>query len=134
MRMGEVAAGSRTAAVPNWEPWLLWTVIAYTVSIAFSREGANRTGSPRRSKAAATFVPLATMFGYTTDLPLESMYRAARAARIYDGPDEVHKESVARRILRGYTPVEVPTEHVPTRTEAARLKFAQYLDTAAANA
>src|SRR3546814_8667426 len=24
--------------------------------------------------------------GYTTDLPLESMYRHARAARIYDGP------------------------------------------------
>ena len=36
--------------------------------------------------------------GYTTDLPLESMYRAARAARIYDGPDEVHKVTVARQI------------------------------------
>ena len=72
--------------------------------------------------------------GFSGDLPLEQMYRAARAARIYDGPDEVHKESVARRILRGYTPVEVPTEHVPTRTEAARRKFAEYLDTAAANA
>ena len=37
--------------------------------------------------------------GYTTDLPLESMYRAARAARIYDGPDEVHKVTVARQML-----------------------------------
>ncbi|MGH9021001.1 MAG: acyl-CoA dehydrogenase family protein, partial [Acidimicrobiales bacterium] len=27
--------------------------------------------------------------GFSTDLPLESMYRNARAARIYDGPDEV---------------------------------------------
>ncbi|WP_308253326.1 acyl-CoA dehydrogenase family protein [Pseudonocardia sp. ICBG601] len=69
------------------------------------------------------------------DLPLEQMYRAARAARIYDGPDEVHKESVARRILRGYTPVEVPTEHVPPRTEAAHDgRRAAYLDTATANA
>ena len=29
--------------------------------------------------------------GYSTDLPLEAMYRFARAARIYDGPDEVHR-------------------------------------------
>ena len=40
--------------------------------------------------------------GYTTDLPLEAMYRAARAARIYDGPDEVHKMVVAKRILARY--------------------------------
>jgi acyl-CoA dehydrogenase len=71
--------------------------------------------------------------GFSADLPLEQMYRSARAARIYDGPDEVHKESVARRILRGYTPVEVPTEHVPTRREAARRKFAEYLAAATAN-
>jgi alkylation response protein AidB-like acyl-CoA dehydrogenase len=39
--------------------------------------------------------------GVTADLPLERMYREARYARIYDGPDEVHRQSVARRILRG---------------------------------
>ena len=44
--------------------------------------------------------------GYSTDLPLEEMYRFARAARIYDGPDEVHRQSVARQILRGYEPHE----------------------------
>jgi acyl-CoA dehydrogenase len=71
--------------------------------------------------------------GFSGDLPLELMYRAARAARIYDGPDEVHKATVARRILRGYTPREVPTEHVPTRAEAARRKFAAYLDVATAD-
>ena len=42
------------------------------------------------------------ILGYTTDLPLEAMYRAARAARIYDGPDEVHKVTVARQVLKGY--------------------------------
>ncbi|MEV1294118.1 acyl-CoA dehydrogenase family protein [Pseudonocardia sp. NPDC049635] len=66
--------------------------------------------------------------GYTTDLPLEAMYRHARAARIYDGPDEVHKVTVARRILREYEPREVPSEHVPTRREAARARFADLLD------
>ncbi|SDF07505.1 acyl-CoA dehydrogenase family protein [Pseudonocardia oroxyli] len=71
--------------------------------------------------------------GFSGDLPLEQMYRAARAARIYDGPDEVHKAALAKRILRGYEAVDVPTEHVPTRTEAARTKFAQYLELATAN-
>ena len=72
--------------------------------------------------------------GYTTDLPLEHMYRAARASRIYDGPDEVHKVTVARQVLKGYRPAEVPTEHVPTRRKAAEVKFADYLDQIAVNA
>ena len=40
--------------------------------------------------------------GMTDDTPLAYWYRHERAARIYDGADEVHKASVARRILRGY--------------------------------
>lgn len=40
--------------------------------------------------------------GLTDDTPLSHMYRAARFARIYDGPDEVHVQSVARRLLAGY--------------------------------
>jgi acyl-CoA dehydrogenase len=40
--------------------------------------------------------------GVTEDTPLASMWRMARAGRIYDGPDEVHKMVVARRILRAY--------------------------------
>ena len=73
--------------------------------------------------------------GYSTDLPLEAMYRYARAARLYDGPDEVHRQSVARQVLRGYEPPpgEVPSEHVPTRREAARRRFAQVLDAVTAN-
>jgi acyl-CoA dehydrogenase len=33
---------------------------------------------------------------------LSFFYRHERAARIYDGPDEVHKSVVARRILKEY--------------------------------
>ena len=40
--------------------------------------------------------------GMTDNLPLAYWYRHERAARIYDGPDEVHKLSVARHILRRY--------------------------------
>jgi alkylation response protein AidB-like acyl-CoA dehydrogenase len=40
--------------------------------------------------------------GMTDDTILSYYYRHERAARIYDGPDEVHKSAVARRILKGY--------------------------------
>jgi acyl-CoA dehydrogenase len=40
--------------------------------------------------------------GMTDDTPLAGMWRQARAGRIYDGPDEVHKMVVARRLLRAY--------------------------------
>jgi acyl-CoA dehydrogenase len=40
--------------------------------------------------------------GMTDNLPLAYWYRHERAARIYDGPDEVHKLAVARHILRKY--------------------------------
>src|SRR5207245_3098660 len=41
--------------------------------------------------------------GVSGDTPLESMYRAARAARIYAGPDEVHRVVVARRVLQAFS-------------------------------
>jgi acyl-CoA dehydrogenase len=73
--------------------------------------------------------------GYSTDMPLEGMYRFSRAWRIYDGPDEIHRQSVARQILHGYKPPEgeVPTEHIPTRRAAAKERFAALLDLATAN-
>jgi alkylation response protein AidB-like acyl-CoA dehydrogenase len=38
--------------------------------------------------------------GYSEDTPLEGMYRDARAARIYDGPSEVHRMVIARNLLK----------------------------------
>ena len=42
--------------------------------------------------------------GMTDDTPLAWWYRHERAARIYDGADEVHKSVIARRALRAYMP------------------------------
>jgi acyl-CoA dehydrogenase len=72
--------------------------------------------------------------GFSTDLPLEAMYRLARNYRISDGADEVHKAFIARNVLKGYQPVSgYPTEHVPTRRAAAREQFAGFLDLPTAN-
>lgn len=40
--------------------------------------------------------------GITDDTPLALWWGHERGARIYDGPDEVHRDVVARRILRTY--------------------------------
>lgn len=40
--------------------------------------------------------------GVTDDTVLAFWWRHERAARIYDGADEVHKDVVARHVLRGY--------------------------------
>jgi len=66
--------------------------------------------------------------GYAADMPLEAMYRWARAARIYDGPDEVHRQTVARHALKRYSPREVPSDFIPAREAAARVKYADVLE------
>jgi acyl-CoA dehydrogenase len=73
--------------------------------------------------------------GFSTDMPLESMYRLARNYRISDGADEVHKSFIARNVLKGYEPVDgYPTEHIPTRLALAQQRFSEFLDHASTNA
>ena len=45
--------------------------------------------------------------GMTDDIIIPFFYRHERAARIYDGADEVHKISVAKKILKEYEGCEV---------------------------
>ncbi|MGE0625575.1 MAG: acyl-CoA dehydrogenase family protein [Pseudomonadales bacterium] len=62
----------------------------------------------------------------TTDLtPLQAMYAAAPTMGIADGVDEVHKATVARRVLRDYKPHEgyFPSEFYPTKREEAWRRF-----------
>jgi acyl-CoA dehydrogenase len=42
--------------------------------------------------------------GVSQDTPLAAMYAGARTLRIADGPDDVHKMTIARRELRRYQP------------------------------
>jgi acyl-CoA dehydrogenase len=46
-----------------------------------------------------------------------------------DGPTEVHKDTVAKKLLKGYRPAPgmFPTAHLPARIDAAREKYADYL-------
>ena len=42
--------------------------------------------------------------GVSNDLPLWGMYQGARTLRIADGPDEVHKMTIARREILRHDP------------------------------
>jgi acyl-CoA dehydrogenase len=46
--------------------------------------------------------------GFTEDFPVAELYAMGRWLQIADGPDEVHKRSVARAELSRYEPGEVP--------------------------
>ena len=101
------------------------------------RDGAS-SRSARRDIALVKFVVPRTLLaivdraiqvhgalGYTTDMPLEEMYRMARALRIADGADEVHKQTVARELLSGIGPVAVPSEYLPARRARAKVLFGE---------
>jgi hypothetical protein len=58
------------------------------------------------------------------------MYAGAPTMGIADGVDEVHKATVARRVLKEYRPHEGywPTEYYPAKREEAWKKMQPVLD------
>jgi acyl-CoA dehydrogenase len=68
--------------------------------------------------------------GVTNDMPFFRMILGAGVMGLADGPTEVHKVTVARQVLRDYRPSDDlwPTEYLPKLRDAARAKFADYLE------
>jgi acyl-CoA dehydrogenase len=68
--------------------------------------------------------------GTTNEMPFPMMINAAAIMGIADGPTEVHKLTVARQVLRDYTAADGmwPTEWIPGKLEAAKAKFAEYME------
>ncbi|MCG8440475.1 MAG: acyl-CoA dehydrogenase family protein [Caulobacterales bacterium] len=58
--------------------------------------------------------------GVTTDTIVERLFREIRGFRIYDGPSEVHRWSIARRVMR-----RACTEDAAAHARAIGLPFAQ---------
>jgi acyl-CoA dehydrogenase len=72
--------------------------------------------------------------GISNEMPFSQWMVAAEALALADGPTETHKVVVARQVLKEYQPHEglFPDGHLPARREAARAKFAEFLDREAA--
>lgn len=68
--------------------------------------------------------------GVTNEMPFFTMIHGAGVLGLADGPTEVHKGTVAKQVLRDYQPTDDlwPTEWIPRKLEAARAKFADYLE------
>jgi acyl-CoA dehydrogenase len=64
--------------------------------------------------------------GVSNEMPFSGMMLGAAVMGLADGPTEVHKVTVAKQVLRGYSPVEGiwPSEHRPAKVDAAKKKFA----------
>ncbi|HXW34399.1 MAG TPA: acyl-CoA dehydrogenase family protein [Acidimicrobiales bacterium] len=68
--------------------------------------------------------------GTTNEMPFFGMISGAGIMGIADGPTEVHKNTVARQVLRDYEPSKGmwPTQWIPGKQEAAKEKFAHLLE------
>lgn len=51
-------------------------------------------------------------WGYSKDLPIERMFRDARMWRIVEGPNDVHRRSIARDLLRGAPDTPSPVANI----------------------
>ncbi|WP_067680404.1 acyl-CoA dehydrogenase family protein [Nocardia miyunensis] len=73
--------------------------------------------------------------GTTNEMPFFRMIHGAGVMGLADGPTEVHKGTVAKQVLRDYQPTDGmwPTQWIPAKQQAARAKFADYLEREAGN-
>ena len=60
--------------------------------------------------------------GVSNQMPLAQMWMAGPVLGIADGPTEVHKDTIAKQVLKGHKPADglYPSMHLPTKIEAAR--------------
>lgn len=67
--------------------------------------------------------------GTTHETPLADMWMGVPSLALADGPTEVHKVTVTRQLLKNTEPAPglFPTEHLPTKREAARRRYADVL-------
>ncbi|BCK56625.1 acyl-CoA dehydrogenase family protein [Nocardia wallacei] len=68
--------------------------------------------------------------GVTDEVPLMRMIHGAAVMGLADGPSEVHKTTVARQVLRDYSPAAGlwPSEWIPAKREAALARYAEFLE------
>ncbi|MQY27727.1 acyl-CoA dehydrogenase family protein [Nocardia aurantia] len=68
--------------------------------------------------------------GTTNEMPFFRMIHGAGVMGLADGPTEVHKMTVAKQVLRDYRGTDDmwPSEWIPRKQEAARAKYAEFLE------
>jgi acyl-CoA dehydrogenase len=112
---------------------VLWT--AWTIDNSSTREARPQIAACKYSCAKVQHdimfraIHIYGSLGVTHLTPLQEMWASVPTQFIMDGPDEVHKVTVAKSVLRGYEPHEGnwPTEFIPAKRDAAKQKYADVL-------
>jgi acyl-CoA dehydrogenase len=68
--------------------------------------------------------------GVTNEMPFLGMVTGAAVMGLADGPTEVHKTTVAKQVLRDYKATDDvwPSEWLPRKRDAAKARFAEFLE------
>ena len=68
--------------------------------------------------------------GVTNEMPFLGMVTGAAVMGLADGPTEVHKTTVAKQVLRDYKASDDvwPSEWLPRKRDAAKARFAEFLE------
>lgn len=113
-----------------------WVVDQHGGAAARKEIAAVKVATPRvYREAVLRTMQLHGALGVSNEMPLPSMLMAAVTMGIADGPTEVHKFTVAREVLKEYSPASGawPSEHLPERRAAARDSYADLLERAIAD-
>jgi acyl-CoA dehydrogenase len=112
---------------------VLWT--AWTIDRSNTRDARTQIAACKYSCAKVQHdivfraIHILGSLGVTHLTPLQQLWNSVPTQFIMDGPNEVHKVTVARNVLKNYQPHEGnwPTEFLPARREEAKKKFADLL-------
>ncbi|TDQ51976.1 acyl-CoA dehydrogenase family protein [Actinorugispora endophytica] len=81
-----------------------WMIDEYGAKAARNEIAAIKVAAPRAAEAVIDrAIQVHGGAGVSDDFPLAEMYAGARAMRIFDGPDEVHLRSLARREIKRFS-------------------------------
>jgi alkylation response protein AidB-like acyl-CoA dehydrogenase len=112
---------------------VLWT--AWTIDNSSTREARTQIAACKYTCAKVQqdivfrAIHMFGSLGVTHLTPLQHMWNSVPTQYIMDGPDEVHKVTVARNVLKGYQAHEGdwPTAFIPHQRDLAKKKYAAVL-------
>jgi alkylation response protein AidB-like acyl-CoA dehydrogenase len=107
--------------------WTAWTIDNSSTQASRTQIAACKyTAAKVLKDVAYRAIHIYGSLGVTNLTPLQAMWAGSPTMSVMDGVDEVHKVTVSRDVLKGYSPHEGlwPSEYFPAKREEARKKFA----------
>jgi acyl-CoA dehydrogenase len=107
--------------------WTAWTIDNSSTQASRTQIAACKyTAAKVLKDVAYRAIHIYGSLGVTNLTPLQAMWASSPTMSVMDGVDEVHKVTVSRDVLKGYSPHDGlwPSEYFPAKRAEARKKFA----------